>query len=379
MWVASLDRWVFHLAAHPYYNQLWGMLTLPFSIVLAWAWVRDRSRRTLALLVLFTAMGGFAYPLMLPFPLLALAGFLYMDHRERLVRGEASSLDPRRLWRGGKSLLWMVPVAIALAVPIRGVAEKFAEAVSALAHPSTALISWQGDLPYYPPIGEFFALPAVPAPPLIVAALVVFAFLGLRRLPRALGMPLIVVLGLALAWAMYFHQVKYGQYFYFKILSFSAPLILAAAVAALSRMRVGAIATAALCVAALFSARDEINRSYDQLTPEIIELREWSRALPQGASVRLDTPPSPQLWQAYFLAERPVGAGNPITDYPHVPFTKGADYALDETLRPPPPDAVGPPVRRNSALRLWRLRPGAGPDTTSRRQVQIVSGVTLAN
>jgi hypothetical protein len=52
-----------------------------------------------------------------------------------------------------------------------------------------------------------------------------------------------------------------------------------------------------------------------------------------------------------------------------VQFTRGADYALDMTLFPPPPDrAAREPVRRNATYRLWKLRAGNGPDTTSRAQ-----------
>jgi hypothetical protein len=134
----------------------------------------------------------------------------------------------------------------------------------------------------------------------------------------------------------------------------------------------GAAAIAALCVSALLSARSEIATSYDQLSPETIQLRDWAAALPAGASVRLDTPRASQLWQAYMLSSHPLGSRDPITNYPHVPLSAGADYALDEPLLPPPADSVGGPLRRNSELRLWRLRSSA-PDTTSRRMVPIFS------
>ena len=39
--VAVLDRRVFHLALHPYYNQLWGMLTLPFTILAAYLYALE--------------------------------------------------------------------------------------------------------------------------------------------------------------------------------------------------------------------------------------------------------------------------------------------------------------------------------------------------
>jgi hypothetical protein len=62
-----------------------------------------------------------------------------------------------------------------------------------------------------------------------------------------------------------------------------------------------------------------------------------------------------------------------ITNYPHVPLSAGADYAIDSPLLPPPSDAVGAPVRHNAELRLWRLRSRAA-DATSRRMVPIFSG-----
>ena len=366
MAVAVLDRWVFHLALHPYYNQLWGLLTLPFSLVLGWAWVRDRSQRTLIALVAVTGLGALAYPLMLPFPLLAIAGFALMD-RDR------PRPDPRRLWRGPRSLLWMVPLALLLAVPILGVVEKFVEAARILVDPSDRLRGWQGDLQHYPPTSQFFALPDFPGVMVAVPAILALAGVALWRLPRRLGIPLATVLVLALGWAAYFRAARYGQYFYFKILAFAAPQILVLALAAYARRLLGAAVAAALCVGALLAARDEIAISFDQLPPTVIELQEWARSLPPEASVRLDTAPHTQLWQAYFLADRPLGSAQPIPDYPHVPYSLGGDYALDETLRPPPPDAVGPPVRRNSGLRLWRLRPSGLPDASSRRQVQTIT------
>jgi hypothetical protein len=73
------------------------------------------------------------------------------------------------------------------------------------------------------------------------------------------------------------------------------------------------------------------------------------------------------------LSSHPLGSREPITNYPHVSTSAGADFAIDQPLLPPPPDAVGPPLRRNEELRLWRLRSRA-PDLTSRRMVPIFSG-----
>jgi hypothetical protein len=191
-----------------------------------------------------------------------------------------------------------------------------------------------------------------------------------------LGRPLIVTLGAALAFAVYFRLVKYGQYFYFKVLSFAAPVLLVAAVAMLDRLRpriVGHVLIAALVVSALLSARSEIASDYDQLSPETIQLRDWAATLPANASIRLDTPRASQLWDAYMLSSHPLGSRDPITNYPHVPVSAGADYVLDQPLLPPPGGAVGAPLARNARYRLWRLQTNA-PDTTSRRMVPIFSG-----
>jgi hypothetical protein len=192
-----------------------------------------------------------------------------------------------------------------------------------------------------------------------------------------------VVLGAALAFAIYFRAVRYGQYFYFKVLSFTGPQLLTAATVLLggtalaarrSALRVAAFAAiVALCCSAVLSARSEIASSFDQLSPETIELRAWAAALPAGASIRLDTPRASQLWDAYMLSSHPLGSRDPITNYPHVPLSSGADYAVDKPLLPPPADSVGAPLRRNSELRLWRLH-SSQPDTTSQRMVPIFSG-----
>jgi hypothetical protein len=372
MAVAVLDRRVFHLALHPYYNQLWGMLTLPFTILAAYLYALEPSRRALAMFIAFGAVGAFAYPLMLPFPILAGVGaWLMAGNRVRLQR------PPRR------SLLWIVPLTLLLIVPIIGVIEKIWEAATLLLNPGNSLIGWQGDLQHYPPVGEFFAIFPNSLSGYMVFAVIVLAFVGLWRAPRELGRPLFATLAAALAFAIYFRSVKYGQYFYFKVLSFAGPLLLIAAVALLGAWITAARAAAARVVAlaaivglvasALLSARSEIASDYDQLSPETIQLRDWAAALPAGASIRLDTPRPWQLWDAYMLSTHPLGSRDPITNYPHVPTSAGADFAIDRPLLPPPPDADGPPLQRNARYRLWRLKGGAA-DTTSRQMVPIFSG-----
>jgi hypothetical protein len=371
MAVAVLDRRVFHLALHPYYNQLWGMLTLPFTVLAAYLYALTPSRRALGMFVAFGVVGAFAYPLMLPFPLLAGAGFWLLAGRR---------LRPPRPSR--RALVWVVPLALILIVPIAGVIQKVWQAVTLLVNPGNSLIGWQGDLQHYPPVGEFFAIFPNALSGALVAVVLVLAFAGLWRAPRVLGRSLIVTLTLALAFALYFREVRYGQYFYFKVLSFAAPQLLVAAVALLgawatkaraTAARLGALAAlVAFVFSALLSARSEIRTDYDQLSPETIQLRDWAAALPPGASIRLDTPRPSQLWDAYMLSSHPLGSQDPITNYPHVPVSTGADYVLDQPLLPPPVGAVGRPIDRNAGYRLWRLHVSA-PDHTSRRMVPIFS------
>jgi hypothetical protein len=167
------------------------------------------------------------------------------------------------------------------------------------------------------------------------------------------------------------------------VLSFAGPLLLVAAVALLGsfavRARSAAVRTVAFAAivalvgSALLSARSEIATDYDQLSPETIQLRDWAAALPAGASIRLDTPRAWQLWDAYMLSSRPLGSRDPITNYPHVPVSAGADYVLDRPLLPPPEGAVGAPLHSNARYRLWKLRTSA-PDMTSQRMVPTFSG-----
>jgi hypothetical protein len=367
MAVAVLNQMDFHLAAHPYYNQLWGTFTLPFAIVAAQIWVADRSRRNTLFFLGFLLVGLFAYPLMAPFPLGAAFVLWLFDRVGRKRRGEP--VEPLRLPRWTRRWWIGVPLLLVCSALIVGFVEKVLEFIRLLGDTS-ALTAWQGDLFYYPPVNQFFGIARqLPATELFVAAVVVAGAAGLWRAGGA-GRALLPVLAAAGAMALWFRYLDHGQYVYFKILAFTGPLVLTGAVVALGRLRaLGAVAIAALLCSCVLLARDEIRTNYDQLTPETIQLQEWAKALRANASIRLDTPSNEQLWQMYMLYARPTGSRHPLIFYPHVQFTEGADYALDETLLPPPSDrAAAQPVFRNGTYRLWRLKPGAGPDTTSRAQ-----------
>ncbi|MDQ4048301.1 MAG: hypothetical protein M3131_02825, partial [Actinomycetota bacterium] len=87
MGLAPLDRVVSYVTLHPYYNQLWGTFALPFILAFGFLFLREPSRRWGALLVLFSALGVFAYPLMLPFPAVALGVPALLEWRRRRADG----------------------------------------------------------------------------------------------------------------------------------------------------------------------------------------------------------------------------------------------------------------------------------------------------
>jgi hypothetical protein len=374
--VTGLDRMVVHTVAVPYYNQTWGYFTLPFALILGWYAVRERSGAAAALLGLFLLIGALAYPLALPIPALALAVFAGMELRER----RAKIPRPSR-----RALLWIVPLGLLLALPLFGVLEKSITA-SRVVLPGESLRNWGGDLFGFFPAHQFFALPSDALWWLAVATMIALAGLVLARLPRPLAFGLAGVMVVFLAMAAYFRQRDYGWYFEFKTLAFVAPLVLACACAGTERLRRGGpVVLGVLAVAAALSGRQEIVVTGHSLTREIVALQDWADELPPGASVRLDMRPPEQLWAGYMLAARPTCSTIPLigTAYPHVQFSRKADYLLatrevERFFRGALPDAAGPPVRENAVFRLYRAKAGLpGPDRCSQRAVQTVTDVGL--
>jgi hypothetical protein len=382
MCFAGLDRIALATILHPYFNQTWGFFALPFTLVLGWLAVRPgisrRSRQAAtALLAMFALVLVLAYPLAAPIPAVPLIVFAWSERRRRMARGERV-LRVRDLYRGRRSLLWLLPAAALLAVPVAGAVDKGVGAARVLA-PGHSLRSWGGDLFGFIPFGHFFSLPGSLLGTLLFVVLVLLAARGLADRPRslALGLGGLLVVGLALA--LYFRERRYGYYFEFKLLAFLGPLVVLIATVGAGRLRrVGAVCLAGLAVATAGSAFALIKNTGFQLTQTTIQLSDWAHSLPRGASVRLDMWPPRELWAGYFLASRRLCSQTPLlaTDYPHMPISRKADYILAWRADGRPADAVGGPLRKNLEYVLYRQNPSVpGPENCSQRRLdRIYSG-----
>jgi hypothetical protein len=373
MGLVAVDRIVIRLAVDPYYNQLWALFALPFVLVVGWRFVREPTRGGAALLAAFLALAAFAYPLLAPFPLLFLAVAAWRE-RPRIALPQTP-------------LAW---VALALlAVPAGALSveamEKLWGAFKA-ALPGGDLDPWTGTALGFHPLGHFLGLPDE-VDLLSIVVLGVAAY-GLLRVPRAVALPygiLVAALGLTAVW----FRIRGGPLFHFKALSFMGPLALALAAVALAdlarrqtALRIAAVAAAvALTAALVINARRQLDLADPHVTKEVWELRDWNERIPAGASVRVDvTPIGVQQWAWYMLADHPVSATRPLTEFfPFPPIGRKADYLLvNRDGRPR--DAAGAPVLENRAFALYRMRADVpGPDLSSRAQYDpVVLGLSAA-
>ncbi len=390
MGLAPLDRVVTYVTVHPYYNQLWGTFALPFILAFGFLLLREPSRRWAVLFVLFSAIGVFAYPLMLPFPGVAIGVTALFEWRRRRAAGESVPRLPRPQLPSGRArrvlvIAASVPVALLLLILGLGVLEKGLKAFQAML-PTSSLAGWRGDSPDYR-FTHYFGVPDVPVLGVLGVAAVGAAFAaGLKPLRRAERAGLIAMVVGALVMALSFKLRTFGEYFLFKTLAFLGPMVAIVAVVGLARLAkepsrrlaaIGAGGLAVLTLAFLAGTRHEIEPFPMQVPPEIFALRDWPEELPARASIRLDIPPTgEQLWVSYMLHERPLSSLVPVvgTSYPAIPYSRKADYVLVAREIPKPADARGRPLLRNEGYRLYRMRPISGEDRSSRKRIQPVLG-----
>ncbi|MGH3992341.1 MAG: hypothetical protein ACRDSN_07730, partial [Pseudonocardiaceae bacterium] len=386
MGLAPLDRVVTYVTVHPYYNQLWGTFALPFILAFGFLFLREPSRRWGALFLLFAAIGVFAYPLMLPFPFVAIGVAAFLEWRRRRAAGEPVPRLPRPSLPRGRAkrvlaIVACVPVGLLLLVLGLGVLEKGLKAFEAML-PTSSLEGWRGDSPDYR-FTHYFGVPDVPALGVLAVAAVGAAFaVGLGNLRREERAGMIAMVAGALLMALGFKLRTYGEYFLFKTLAFLGPIVAIVAVVGLGRLvwhsnrRLAAVGAAGLAVLALTfigGTRNEIEPFPMQVPPEIFALRDWPEELPANASIRLEVPPTgEQLWVSYMLHERPLSSLVPVvgTSYPAIPYSRRADYVLVADQVPRPDVARGRPLLRNGGYRLYRMRPVPGVDHSSRKRIQ---------
>ena len=382
MGLAGLDRIAIHTVIHPYFNQTWGFFTMPFTLALGWAAVQpglSRGARGAAwgLWVIFAAVLLLAYPLAAPLPALPIVVFVLSGWRRRVRAGAAPGITD--LYRGAKSLIWIVPLAVVLAFPAYGVYQKFSGAWSVL-RPGASLASWGGDLQSYIPFNQFFSLPGGGQGWVLLALVAALTVAGLRQRDRAIQWGLGGLLAIGVLLAVYLRQRAFGYYFHFKLLAFVGPLVmLVAAVGAGRLRRFGAAALALLAIVTFYSAEQEIRHNGLQIYPPMLALHDWTSELPAHATVRLDMPGNLQIWVAYFMDARPLCSQTPLfgTDYSHVPYSRKADYILAAIATGHPHDATGPPLKTNGMFALWREKPTIpGPNNCHfRRQSRIYTGL----
>ena len=390
MGLAPLDRVVSYVTVHPYYNQLWGTFALPFAIAFGFMFLREPTRRWAALFLLFAMLGVFAYPLMLPFPALAVGVAAALQWRRRRAAGEPVPHLPRVQLPAGRlrralAIAAAVPVALLVLVLFLGVLEKGLKAFQAML-PWESLAGWRGDSPDYA-FTYYFGLPDVPVlGVLAVAAVCAAAAIGMEELRREERAGLIVTAAGAALMALAFELRTFGEYFLFKTLAFLGPVVVIVAVVGLGRLAAradrrvalaGIAGLAALTLAFLGGSRNQIEPIPMQVTPAISDLRDWPQSLPRDASIRLDIPPTgEQLWVAYMLHERPLSSLVPVigTSYPAVQYSRKADYVIVTKGIPRPRDAGGRPLLRNGHYRLYKMRTLSGVDHSSRKRIQPVLG-----
>ena len=373
MGLVGLNRMTLFTGMHPYFNQTWGYMALPFAIVLAWYVVRRRSRGGLLLFASFLGVLVFAYPLAMPIPLIAATIFWAFERR----RQGRSLLRLPRL-RNKRNLLWIVPLFLLLLLPLQGVLEKVSVSTRVLA-PGYSLVNWGGDLTGFFPERYFLGFDeagfGLAGMILLIGGLV----LALRAAPRDIRWGLGGIVAFGVLAALYFRPREYGWYFHYKALAFAAPLGVAVGAAGLARIRwkwVGVVALLFLIGATRLGAAKEIGRTFDQLPVSMLELERVDAFLPADASVRLDMPADGrQLWAGIILAGQPLCSQRPVleTSYPHVPISRKADYVLVDDDWRKPFDAVGPPLLTLDRYVLYRMGADVpGPDRCSRKMTLTV-------
>ncbi|MFL5844149.1 MAG: hypothetical protein ACJ762_05585 [Solirubrobacteraceae bacterium] len=353
-WVAMaipLNALVLHQAWHPYYNQLWGLALLPWAVGVGWWAARERSRTAgIAFAGLLVGL-LLAYSLVVFYPLVVFAGMAW-----------AHRLPRPRLPRPRGTLQWAgtIVVGVLLLLPLLGATKKIWEGVRQLVDIHANL--WGGDIFDFTPLGEFVGTGAGVVGMLAVLAVAVAAVL--RLVERREAIALAGLVAICVLFDIRLRISDRGQYMDFKHLGYLGAIVLALAAGGLAAMVVSRrreLVAAALVLVAVWTVvavgrvRDETRATPEQVTADMLLLREWKKDLPADASIRMDIPPSgEQLWVQYMLAGKRLGTPFPVlnTTYAHAPFSVAADYVTTPRFVP------GPVIKNRKP---WPRPPHSGP------------------
>jgi hypothetical protein len=274
---------------------------------------------------------------------------------------------------------------VLLAVPLLGALAKMIDGVRQLFDIHGNL--WGGDIFEFLPLSGFVGTDLGIAGMLAVLAVAVAAVV--RLVGRREAIALAALLAVCVLFDVRLRISDRGQYMDFKHLGYVGAIVLALAAAGLaaavlSRRRVLAAAAVGLAalwaVPAVLRVRDEAFATPEQVTADMLLLREWVRVVPEDASIRVDVPPSGnQLWVQYMLAGRRLGTPYPVqhTTYATMPFSLGGDFALTPRFLPSNtmrnrkpwfrPPYTSDPVRESYSFLLRRLdTPPGYPDRSSK-------------
>lgn len=335
-WVAMatpLNALTLHAAWHPYYNQLWGLALLPWTIGVGWWAVRERSR-TGAIAFVGLLLGlGLAYTFAVIYPLVVVGG---MAWAHRLKRPRVPRPRTRAQWAVAAVL------GVLLAVPVLGALAKMATGVRQFFDIHGNL--WGGDIFAFLPLNAFVGTGLGVAG--MLAVLLVAAVAVARLTTRREAIALAALLAVCVLFDVRLRISDRGQYMDYKhlgylgaiVLSLAAAGIAAAVVTRRRALAAGAVALAALwLVPAIGRVRDEAFATPEQVTADMLLLREWVKDIPEDASIRIDVPPSGnQLWVQYMLAGRRLGSPYPVlnTTYAHLPYSIAGDYVIHPRFLP---------------------------------------------
>ncbi|MCW2991333.1 MAG: hypothetical protein JWM73_1927 [Solirubrobacterales bacterium] len=366
-WVAMtvpLNALVLHMTWHPYYNQLWGLALLPWVMALGWWAARERSRSTGIAFVVGSVMLALAYTLVVFYPVLLIVALAW-----------AYRLPRPRIPRPRGALQWTgaVVVGVLLLLPVAAAGAKIVEGLIQLFDIHANL--WGGDIFTFTPLSAFVGSPGGVATMLVVLA--VAAGAAARLLTRREALGLAAVLAVVVLFDVRLRISDRGQYMDFKHLGYVGTIVLALAAGGLAAMVVsrrreliaaGLVLAVAWTAFAVARVRDEVDATPEQVTADMLELRQWAARLPADASIRLDIPPSGnQLWAQYMLAGKRLGSPFPVvgTTYAHVPFVVAGDYVLTPRFVPngttkhrkpwPRPPHAGPVIMANYSFLLRPL------------------------